>query len=436
VRRLAAAAVLLLVPACSDDGGGGGEQFPSVGLIVGQESVDGEVADTLVVIDPEHSEPETIDLDGLGRGIPVGRQALYEVADGIVLVEADDAEAHDLGVGIGEQDLLLTPGIVEGGGQRFTVLLSSAGQPTRLVDLEEQETTDLAEGTVVTGAEFTPDEAWLMLNTEDGPVLLPTDDPAAATDLGNGAGQLTADGESVLLTGSDGVRLHAIEGGAEVAITDEPTAALAVGDKVLLVRDDEAVLVEPGSDDVLASAPFTAGAAAPIALDSTVLLPAGAGRGWTFIDAEAATATHLDDLDGLRSAVPGVQPTRWVPFEAPSRANREVVGVDLVDGSVTDVRRLPPDEEIESFFALAPTGPWALALTNRRGGGRTILVNLETGAIEELASRIQGAAFSPDGEQVTWSEGASGELHVAPVGDPSAGDVVADGVALPIWLSG
>ncbi len=438
MRRAGALFLLLaLLPACSDDGGGGSEpETAEAGLIVGQQTTGGELEDALVVVDPEDGTAESVDVEQaeVPLGVAAGPgQALYSAAEGLVLLDAGAGELQDLDVEPGAVDPALSQLATEGGGERFMVLLSTVGQPTYLLELDSGDLIELAEGRTVSGAEFTADEDLVLLNTIDGPLLVPTDDPEAAEELGDGVGQLTDDGRWVLLTSTDGVRLQSLDGEDEVVVSEEGTGALAVGDKVLLVRSDEAVLLEPGSDEVLASAPYTAGPAAPIAVNGTVLLPAGQGGGWTLIDAEAATATHLDQLDGMRSAVGPFAPGRWVPFAAVAGDDRTVVAVDTDDGSVVTVDELPVDQEISAFFA--QVGPWALAYVNRPGNGGVGLVNLDTGTYQDLGQRVQGAALSPDGEQVAWSAGEAGELHVAPTEDVTADEVVTEGVALPIWLS-
>ena len=84
VRRVLALGLLLLwLPACRGDDGGGdaspGERSTSAGLLVGQQLADGELLDTLELIDPERPGDETVDLANVARGIPVGVNQVVEL---------------------------------------------------------------------------------------------------------------------------------------------------------------------------------------------------------------------------------------------------------------------------------------------------------------------------------------------------------------------
>jgi hypothetical protein len=444
VRRLLALALLLALPACGDDADT--PDAASAGLIIGQQVVDGELADRLLIADPDGPETQAVEIDGVGRGIPAGPDQAFDESDtAIVLVDAVTGEVQDLGLSTTQVDLAYSRTAVDGAGDHFAVLLSPTGAGAALVDLEAAEATDLLEtvtdARAVFGAELAPDESQLLLNTDAGVFLVPTEDPDAVEALGDGAGQLTADGSAVLLTGPDGVVLRALDGDDETVVTeDNEGGALAIDERVLLARGDEAVLLDPGSDDVIASAPFSAEGSAPLVVGGTVLLPAGDGPTWTLIDAEAGTATELADLEGFTPAFNG-RPPRWVPFAEAEAAGavgaRTLVAVDTADGSVDPVLDLPEDQQILGFAVLADQGPWALLSTDTGDGTTLLLVDLDTGDTIELGSRLQGAAISPDGEQVAWSEGDadSPTLRVAPIGDPESGENLAEDVAIPIWLT-
>jgi hypothetical protein len=204
-----------------------------------------------------------------------------------------------------------------------------------------------------------------------------------------------------------------------------------VGERVLVGRGSEAVLLDPGSDEVLASAPFSTDGAAPVAVGDTVLLPGDGG--WTLIDGAGATATPLPELDGLTPAFNG-RPSRWVPFG--DDTGQTLVAVDTDDGSVATVLELEEGSRVVGLPALADAGPSALVSTDTGTGTNALLVDLDGGEPQELGEGIQGASFSPDGGQVTWSTGASAELRIAPVDDVAGAEVVTDGIALPVWLNG
>jgi hypothetical protein len=442
-RGLALALLVLVLPACGgDDGGGGGasagERSASPGLLVAQRLEDGELVDTLELLDPERPGDETVDVADVARGIPVGvNQALYEQGAEIVLLDAEAGEVTDLGLQIGDIDLNYSRASVAPGGERYVVLLAPTGEGAALVDLEDAEVTDLlgvaGDARVVLGAEMAGDGSAVLLNTDAGVHLVPTDDPDAAVQLGEGAGQLLGDGDRVLLTGPDGVVLRDLDADEETVVSEEPGGALVVGDRVLVGRDDEAVLLDPGSDDVLASAPFSTSGAAPVAVGETVLLPSG--DGWTLVDGADATATPIPELDGLTPTFSG-RPSRWVPFGDDEPDGNTLVAVDTEDGSVVDLLELGEDQLLVGLPLVADAGSAALVSTNDPDGTEVLVVDLDTGEQQPLGTAVQGAAFSPDGGRLAWSRGEDAELRIAPVDDLGSGEVVADGLALPIWLNG
>jgi hypothetical protein len=397
---------------------------------------DGSLVDTVELIDPERPGDETVDVADVSRGIPVGvNQALYESGAEIVLLDADGGDISDLDLQIGDIDLAYSRASVAPGGDRYVVLLAPTGEGADLVDLDDAEVTDLLEvigdATVVLGAEMADDGSRVLLNTDDGVHVVPTDSPEDAERVGDGAGQLLDDGSSVLLTSADGAVVRDLDGGDDLTISDEAGGALAVGGRILVGRGEEAVLLDPGSDEVIASAPFDADGAAPVAVGDTVLLPGDGG--WTLIDGTGGTATPLPDLDGLTPAFSG-RPSRWVPFG--DESGQTLLAVDTDDGSVESVLDLGEDARVVGLPALADAGPWALLSTDDADGTDAILVDLDTGTTQDLGAAIQGASFSPDGAQVAWSSGDDAELRVGPVDDIASAEVVTDGVALPVWLNG
>jgi hypothetical protein len=425
VRCALVALLLALVVACGDDGET--VEPPRAGLIVGQLVDEEELTDTLLLVDPERPTQETLELDDLGPGVPAGpHRALYQAGEGTVLVDAEAARVHDLEVeGVAPR---YSHGTVTGGGERFTVLLSPTAEVAAVVDLEEGTAEALAlEGVdAYLNAELTPDEQTALVNTDEGPWLVPTDDPAAAEPVGGGAGQLADDGSAVLVTGEGPPVIRPLDGEGEIAVTEEPVdGALLVGERVVLVQGEEAVLVEPGAPDVLASAPFRTDGPAPVLVGDAVLLPSGGS--WTLLDSREATATELPDVEGLVPSFGGPPPSRWVPFSGDGLLR----AVDTEDGSVVDVL---DGERIVGFPLVAAAGPAALVSADRAEATVLLLADLDTGEVAELATRVQGAALSPDGEQVAWAEGELPELRIAPVADPAASQVAAEGVALPLWL--
>ena len=437
--------LLLLLPACSgddgddgdgDDASGGTEVSP--GLIVAQQLAEGDLADTLELLDPERPGDETVDVDDVSRGIPVGvQQALYESGAEIVLLDAETGEVQDLGLQIGDIDLAYSRASVAQGGERWVVLLAPTGEGAALVDLEDGGVTDLVallDGPqFVLGAEMAPDGSMVLLNTEDGVHVVPTEDPEAAERAGDGAGQLVDGGASILLTSADGVVVRDLESGDETEISGGDGGALAVGDRVLVGQGTEAVLLDPGSDEVIASAPFSTDGAAPVAVGDTVLLPGSDEPTWTLVDGDAGTATPLPELDGLTPAFSG-RPERWVPFG--NEEGQVLVGVDTQEATVQPILDLEGDERFVGLPAVAGTSAAGLVSVTDPDGTHGVLVDLAGGTTQELGSGLQGAAFSPDGGQVVWSDSREGVLRIATVDDVEGAEVVGEGLVLPVWLNG
>ena len=251
--------------------------------------------------------------------------------------------------------------------------------------------------------------------------------------LGDGAGQLLDDGASVLLTSADGVVVRDLDSGDDIEIAGGDGGALAVGARILVGQGTEAVLLDPGSDDVIASAPFATGGAAPVAVGDTVLLPGSDEPTWTLVDGDAGTATPLADLDGLTPAFSG-RPERWVPFG--DEAGRVLVSVDTQEGTVEPVLDLDDDERVVGLPFVAGTSAAGLVSVSDPDGTHGVLVDLAAGTTQELGSGLQGASFSPDGAQIVWSDTREGTLRVAPVDDVEGAEIVTDGLALPVWLNG
>jgi hypothetical protein len=86
--------------------------------------------------------------------------------------------------------------------------------------------------------------------------------------------------------------------------------------------------------------------------------------------------------------------------------------------------------------AVADQGAAALVSVGDDEGTDAVLVDLDGRAAQDLGTGVQGAAFSPDGAQIAWSRGERAELRIGPVEDLSSAEVVAEGLALPVWLNG
>ena len=208
-RLLALGLLLLLLPACSgDDGGDGrppsrvGTRAARAGLIVGQQPADGDLADTLELLDPERPGDETIDrATDVARGIPVGvQQALYESGDASCSLDAETRR----GPGPRPADRRHRPPRSPGprwpaGGERYVVLLAPTGEGAALVDLDDGRrhrphrghSTDPSSSSAPS---WRPTARRPAEHRGRRPPPVPTDDPDGAERLGDGAGQLLDDG--------------------------------------------------------------------------------------------------------------------------------------------------------------------------------------------------------------------------------------------------
>ena len=268
---------------------------------------------------------------------------------------------------------------------------------------------------------------------------MPTADPAAVAPIGDGFGQFLGDGGSVVLTAPGGASVIDLASDESRVLTDTTTGAVPVGDLVLLqTSETEAALVDPASGDTLQTLTLGADASSPVRADDAVLLSTDANQDWQLIDGTDGTVTPVPDLAGYVEQPSPTGEGRWVVFRA-TEQGRPVVGVDTGDGGVQPIDALPDGERFTSIAAMAPDGPWMVAATDSSGPDGTAvtrgrLINLDTGVTVDLGPRFQGAAFSPDGQQVAWSSGDAAELQVAPVEDLGAAALVATGIVVPIWL--
>ncbi len=401
-----ALALALVLAACGDDDARSGSDQdggPAArpGLLVGQAADGGTLTDTVVVVDPAGDDGREIPVTDLARGVAAGPdRAFYEQGATIVLVDAADGTVTDLGLRVGEVDLAYSASAVTGGGTTIAVLLAPTGEAAALVDLDDGTVTDLLAATgvgAVLGAEVTPDEAHVVLTSDQGVRVVPSAAPDDDRDLGGTAGELTDDGTRVLVSADDGITLVPVAGGEATVVSDEGGGALAAGDRVVLGRGDSVVLVEEDGGEPLATVPWS-GEAPPIAVGAGVLVPTGAGPTWALLDAGDATVTDLDELTGL---VPGFggQPRRWVPFVQTDGqggiGGRQVLAVDTTDGEVVTVVDLAAGSQVVGLPVVATAGPAALVTVTGPDGTTTLLADLDDGAVQELGQGLQGAAWPP-----------------------------------------
>jgi len=452
------AVLVLALPACGDDGGGADRGpidvvFPAPGpavasttpgLIVGQRSVDGELTDVIVSVDPASGDTTEVPVAevGLASGVGAGPgRALYASGDTNVLVDVVRGEVVDLG--LDTQEYRPTLARLTGGiGQSHAVLTTLNRDGAVLVDLTTGEVTDLTDqlsgGPFVTG-ELRPDESVALIGGQETTSAVPTEDPTAVEQIGDGYGQFLGDGGSVVLSGTGGASVLDLASDETRVLTDTMTGSIPVGDLVLLqTSETEAGLVDPATGETLQTLTLTATASSPALADEAVLLSTEGNLDWQLIDGTAGTITPMPDLAGYDEQASPTATGRWVVFRSTER-DRPVVGVDTTDGGVQPIDPLPGEERFTSIVAMAPEGPWMVAATDSEAPDgsavtRGVLVNLDTGAVVDLDPGFQGAAFSPDGQQVAWSSGDAADLQVAPVEDVGAADVVATGIVVPIWL--
>ncbi len=453
-----AAVLVLALPACSDDDGApepeasdGGLPAPgpsaastTPGLIVGQQSVDGQLTDVVVGVDPATGETTEVPVADIGLASGVGAgpgRALYVSGDANVLVDLVAGTVVDLGLPSLEYFAPLARS-TGGMGQRFAVFTAASGEGAALVDLTSAEVTDLADqlsgGPFITG-ELRPDEAVALIGGQATSHAVPTDDPTAVEPVGDGYGQFLGDGGSVVLSGPDGASVRDLASDETRVLADSMAGAVPVGDLVLLqTSETEAGLVDPASGKTLETLTLSADASSPVRADEAVLLSTSGNQDWQLIDGATGTVTPLPDLAGYVEQASPTGEGRWVVFRS-TEQGRPVLSVDTADGRVRPIDALPDGERFTSIAAMAPDGPWMVAATDNtdpvaNAVTRGRLVNLDTGAVVDLGPGFQGAAFSPDGTQVGWTSGVAADLQVAPVEDVGAAELVATGVVVPLWL--
>ncbi len=414
------------------------------GLLVGQQSVDGRLADVVVGVDPgtgPTTEVRVPDI-GLASGVAAGPgRALYTSGDANVLVDVRAGTVVDLG--LPRREYLPTLARLTGGiGQDHAVLTAAGGEGAVLVDLTSGEVADLTDqvgGGLLLSGELRPDETVALIGGQEASYAVPTDDPTAVEQIGDGYGQFLGDGGSVVLSGPAGASVLDLATGGDRVLSDAMAGALPVGDLVLLqTSETEAGLVDPTTGETLSTLTLAADASSPVRAAEAVLLSTEGNQEWQLIDGTTGTVTPVPDLAGYVEQPSPTGAGRWVVFRS-TEQGRPVVGVDTTDGDVQPIDALPAGERFTSIAALTPDGPWMVAATDSEGPDGTPvtrgrLINLDSGATFDLGPRFQGATFSPDGRQVAWSSGDAAELQVAPVDDIGAARLVATGIVVPIWL--
>ncbi|HEY8060530.1 MAG TPA: hypothetical protein VID94_17320, partial [Acidimicrobiales bacterium] len=293
-------AAVVALPACSDDDRSDSEgtgapigTVPAVvedpGVIVGQQSVDGRLADAVVVVDPTSGMVDVVEVPDLtlAGGVPAGPgRAFYGTDQDVVLVDATEATVTDLGLPAAKYSPAVAA-VTGGVGNEWAALVDAPGAAPVLVDLVRGDVTDLSPvtgDTDVFAAVLDADESAVLVSGEDATFLVPIDDPTAGEQVGDGFGQFIGDGSSILVTGSDGTVVRTGETGDEVTLSDDPeSGGLALGNRVVLARNQQVQLVDPTTGEVVATAPLTEGADSPVVVGDAVLV-AGDGQTWTVLD--------------------------------------------------------------------------------------------------------------------------------------------------------
>lgn len=254
----------------------------------------------------------------------------YGSGDGLVLVDAAAGTVTDLGLSAEEYSPAV-PAATGGVGRRFAALVDAAGAAPVLVDLGTGEVADLSDATgdaVVFAAVLDADESAVLVSGEGAIFLVPTDDPGAGEQVGDGFGQFIGDGSSILVTGAAGTVVRTVVTGDEVGLSDDvESGGLVLGNRVVLAREGEIQLVDPTSGDVLATVPFNAendAPEAPVVVGDSILVGGGTDA-WTLLDGGTATVTPLDELTSL---LPASTPTtaRWRPSTPSPPTSRSPAG--------------------------------------------------------------------------------------------------------------
>jgi len=398
----------------------------------------------VVGVDPATGETTDVPVAGIGlaSGVAAGPGRVFYVSgEANVLVDLATTSVQDLG--LPSQEYLPTVARLTGGvGEDYAVLTATSGGGAVLVDLSSAEVTDLtdllADGPFVTG-ELRPDETVALIGGQEASYAVPTEDPTAVESIGDGFGQFLGDGGAVVLSGTAGASVRDLQSDEIRVLTDTRAGAIPVGNLVLLqTSETEAALVDPATGETLQTLPLGADASSPVRAAEAVLLRTTDNQDWQLIDGTTGAVSPMPDLAGYLEQPSPTGEGRWVVFRS-TEPGRPVVGVDTTDGGVQPIDALPAGERFTSIAAMAPDGPWMVAATDSTGPDGTAvtrgrLINLDTGATVDLGTRFQGAAFSPDGQQVAWSSGDAADLQVAPVRDVAAAELVATGIAVPIWL--
>jgi hypothetical protein len=137
-------AAVVTAPACSDDDGSDSEgtgapidTAPAVvedpGVIVGQQSVDGRLADAVVVVDPTSGMTDVVDVPDLtlSGGVPAGPgRVIYSTNQDLVLVDTTGGTVTDLDLPAAQYSPAVATA-TGGVGDDWAALVDAAGSAPR-----------------------------------------------------------------------------------------------------------------------------------------------------------------------------------------------------------------------------------------------------------------------------------------------------------------
>ena len=455
---------LVVAGACGDDAEGpsapGALPLPDPGAVLYQvPGEDGDVAPGLEVVDTEGGEPESITADRLQGGVATvaPARALYAAAHGsIVLVDADRARATPLDIPAevaAGLDPTYVNSSVQGGGRRFVLLTGPLGGTAVLVDLADGTSTDLGpildDAEFFAAAEFDAEETLLVVETDRGLWLVPTDSPASArlVDDETFGGDLSDDGERLVYSqardASDRqILVLDLETEETTGIAGGPDLRFAgfVGDQVLIEREGTAALLDLESGEETTVLEQHTADVRPIRSGDRAVVGVGqeGAERWFLVTADGE-AQELEAVAGQVPRPAGRAP-RWVPF-VDANTSRQIQVLDLDDGDVTEVLSLGEDDEarIVEGPSVSPDGRYALIRTQAGDEIETVLADFEDGEVEVVGSQLAGASFAPDGSRLVLSrltdpQTGEADLVVVPVEDPNQeGETIGTGL-FPLWV--
>jgi len=238
-----------------------------------------------------------------------------------------------------------------------------------------------------------------------------TPSPRPGRGLGGGGWTWSGDGTSIIYAAVDGnLWSQPVRGGASRRLTDHgpervaqaPAAAPSGGRVVYVVDQSEVWLVDADADDPAAAATRLDDGSADFCFDPVVLPDGGAvaWHAWNVPEMpwDASRMERLDLVTGARTQVRGggmLQQPRPMPDGriVCVRDDHGWANVWLDDSPLVDepVEHAGPTWSLGlRSFAVSPDGHRVAFTRNERGFGRLCVVDLDSGAIDEIGRGVHG----------------------------------------------